>query len=245
MQKKTHFGFTSLNPKEKSASVRQVFSSVANKYDLMNDLMSIGIHRLWKKAFISMVQTKPGDRIIDLASGSGDIAFLLTQRFSDYKELIVSDVNSDMLKLAKRRFINAGIIDRVRFVEADAENLDFPSNHINVALLSFGLRNMTDKKKALKCIYKKLVPGGQLLILEFSRPSRLSTLYDAYSFTIIPALGRLIAQDAKSYRYLVESIRIHPSQESLKTMMQDAGFINCHYYNLSMGIVAVHKGVKP
>lgn len=245
MKRKTHFGFSWISPQEKAARVKQVFSSVADNYDLMNDLMSLGIHRLWKKALIGLIQTRPGDKVADFASGSGDIALLFAKNFPSYGELIVSDSNPAMLKVAKKKFLNAGIVDRVRFVEENAEE---PSDKtLNIALLSFGLRNMTDKGKALKAIYNKLAPGGQLLILEFSRPSNkpFAKLYDTYSFTVIPTLGKLIAKDESSYRYLVESIRMHPSQDSLKQMMERAGFINCHYHNLSMGIVAIHKGVKP
>ena len=245
MKQKTHFGFSWISPQEKSVRVQQVFSSVAANYDLMNDLMSLGIHRLWKKTLITLIQTRPGDRLADFASGSGDIALLIAQTFPHYGELIVSDSNPAMLRLAKKRFLNAGIIDRVRFVQENTEEPNLADKTINIACLSFGLRNMTNKAKALKSIYDKLVSGGQLLILEFSRPTHWSFLYNTYSFTVIPALGKLIAKDESSYRYLVESIRMHPSQDSLKQMMEEAGFINCHYHNLSMGIVAVHNGVKP
>lgn len=247
MPKKTDFGFIRVSAQEKAQRVKQVFSSVAAKYDLMNDLMSLGIHRLWKRTFVSLVQTKSGDRIADLASGSGDTALLLAKAMPNYGELIVSDINPAMLKLAKDRFINAGIVRNIQFIEADAEHLNFPANYFDCVLLSFGLRNMTDKARALGSIHRKLVSGGQLLILEFSHPhsQQFTKLYDAYLFHIIPRLGKLVAQNEASYRYLAESIKMHPSQEQLKAMMQQAGFINCHYHNLSLGIVAVHIGIKP
>ena len=247
MSKKTYFGFTKVDAQEKANKVRQVFSSVAHKYDLMNDIMSFGIHRLWKRTLVSLVQAKSGDRLADLASGSGDIALLVAKLIPDYGELVVSDINPAMLKLAKERFLNAGILRDISFVEADAEKPDFPANHFNCILLSFGLRNMTDKDRALRSIHDKLLSGGQLLILEFSSPSprQLAAVYDAYLFHIIPRLGRFVARDEASYRYLAESIKMHPTQEQLKTMMQKAGFINCRYHNLSMGIVAVHTGIKP
>ena len=243
----THFGFDRINLKDKAARVNQVFSSVAAKYDLMNDVMSIGTHRLWKRTFVSMAQIQPGDKILDIASGSGDIAAKIAKSFPNYGELVVSDINPDMLKLAQENLINQGILDNVSFVEADAENLPFPNNHFNCALISFGLRNMADKSAALSCIYDKLKPGGQLLVMEFSQPINQSVakLYDAYSFNFIPKMGKWLADDEQSYQYLVESIRMHPTQEELRRMFSAAGFVNCNYYNLSMGIVAIHKGTKP
>lgn len=243
----THFGFKQVGIKEKTAKVKQVFSSVAGKYDLMNDAMSLGTHRLWKRTFVSMASVQPGDKVLDLASGSGDIAIKLARNFPDYGEMVVSDINSDMLELAKKNLVNSGVLDRVKFAIVDAQELPFPDNYFNLMLMSFGLRNVADKAKALKSMYDKLASGGQLLVLEFSHPTNKSfaKVYDEYSFKVIPKLGKVLAQDEDSYQYLVESIRMHPNQEELAGMFATAGFINCQYYNMAMGIVAAHKGIKP
>ena len=243
----THFGFQQVGLKEKVEKVNQVFSSVATKYDLMNDAMSLGTHRLWKRTFISMASVRAGDKLLDLASGSGDIALGLAKKYPHYGELTVSDINQDMLDLAKKNLINNGVLRGVKFSIANAEELPFRDNYFNSIFMSFGLRNVADKQKALSSIFNKLSPGGQFLALEFSRPQSkaLSKLYDEYSFRIIPKIGKFIAKDEDSYQYLVESIRMHPNQDDLAKMFEDAGFINCHYHNLSMGIVAIHKGIKP
>lgn len=243
----THFGFDKVALKDKATKVNKVFSTVASKYDLMNDLMSAGSHRLWKQTFVSMVQVRPGDKIIDIASGSGDIATKIAKRYPKYGELVLSDINSEMLNLGRNNLINRGILDNVRFVKADAEQLPFSDNYFNCAVISFGLRNMTNKSLALSCIFNKLKSGGQLLVLEFSHPTNktLAKLYDKYSFKVIPKIGKWVANDKKSYEYLVESIRMHPKQEELLNMFIKTGFVNSNYYNLNMGIVAIHKGTKP
>ena len=243
----THFGFKQVNIKEKTERVNQLFSQVADKYDLMNDAMSLGSHRLWKHSFTSMAAIQPGDKVLDLASGSGDIAMKLAKRYPHYQELVVSDFNQEMLANAKKNLTNAGLIERISYKIIDAQDIDLPDNHFNCITMSFGLRNVADKNKALASAYKKLVSGGQFLVLEFSHPKNplVSKLYDEYSFKVIPKLGELIAKDKDSYQYLVESIRQHPTPEELRQRFADTGFVNCRYYNLAMGIVAIHKGVKP
>lgn len=243
----THFGFQQVKTAEKTAKVNNVFSSVADKYDLMNDAMSLGIHRLWKRGFVSMASLHSGDKILDLASGSGDIAIKIAKSCPHYGELTVTDINPDMLAIAKRNLINNGVLENVKFEITDAQDLQFPDNYFNSAFMSFGLRNVADKQQALKSVYSKLRSGGHFWVLEFSHPSNgaLSKIYDNYSFNVIPKLGQWLANDEASYQYLVESIRMHPTQGELRDMFAAAGFINCHYYNLSMGIVAIHKGVKP
>lgn len=243
----THFGFQQVGVAEKVVKVNSVFSSVAENYDLMNDAMSLGIHRLWKRSFVSMASLHPGDRILDLASGSGDIAIKIAQNCPKYGELTVTDINPDMLQQAKNNLIDNGIIEKVTFDIADAEDLPFPDDYFDNAFMSFGLRNVANKQRALSSVYSKLSSGGHFWVLEFSHPQNatLSKLYDSYSFNVIPRLGQWLAKDEASYQYLVESIRMHPTQTELCDMFCAAGFINCHYYNMSMGIVAIHKGVKP
>ena len=213
----------------------------------MNDLMSGGMHRLWKHSFINIAQPVANARVLDLAAGSGDIAMAIGKRYPDYAELTVSDINPRMLQLARDKLTNAGVVRNVRFVEANAEELPFEDNSFDLVLIAFGLRNVTHKEKALAGILQKLRSGGRLLILEFSRVTEehLAKLYDLYSFNVIPMLGKWVANDEKSYRYLVESIRVHPSQEELLGMLKDAGFVGCVYHNMSFGAVAIHQGVKP
>jgi demethylmenaquinone methyltransferase/2-methoxy-6-polyprenyl-1,4-benzoquinol methylase len=242
----THFGYEAVPDSEKVKRVRQVFDSVADKYDLMNDVMSFGLHRLWKRFTVDLCQLHKGDRVLDLAGGTGDLARRMAPLLGDNGELVVSDINSSMLSIGRDHLIDAGISRNAWYVQANAEILPFPDNHFDVITIGFGLRNVTDKHAALRSMYHCLRPGGRLLILEFSKPvlPGLDKLYDLYSFSLLPKMGKAIADDEASYRYLAESIRMHPDQETLKTMMQEAGFEHCQVYNLAGGIVAVHRGFK-
>lgn len=242
----TDFGFREVPESEKTRLVGEVFRSVADKYDLMNDVMSFGVHRLWKRFALAQSGVRPGQRVADVAGGTGDLAKQLAARVGAHGQVMVVDINASMLQTGRARLADAGIAGNVHFVQADAERLPFPEHHFDCLTIAFGLRNVTRKAQALASMLRVLKPGGRLLVLEFSHPTRpmLNTLYDAYSFNIIPRLGRLIAQDEDSYRYLAESIRRHPDQEALKAMMQQVGFERVHYFNLSGGIVALHRGYK-
>lgn len=244
---KVDFGFKKVTPQQKTDRVKAVFHSVASRYDRMNDLMSFGIHRLWKRYAIDQLGSYPGQTVLDLASGSGDMATLLLKRVGQTGKVIASDINPVMLAQAKRNLLDQGIIDNIEYVEANAEKLPFPDHHVDAVTIAFGLRNITSKEKALSEMYRVLKSGGRLLILEFSKAQHhwWQKLYDAYSFNIIPKLGKLFANDEDSYRYLVESIRMHPDQQQLKQMTEMAGFEKVHYHNLGDGIVAVHIGDKP
>ncbi len=241
---KTHFGYQEVPTQEKASRVAEVFHSVASKYDLMNDLMSLGIHRVWKQFTIDQAAVKPGMHVLDLAGGTGDLTLQFARQAGSHGEVVLADINSSMLEEGRRRLINKGIAGNVRYAQVNAEALPFPDDYFDVITIAFGLRNVTDKDAALRSMRRVLKPGGKLLILEFSKPTTkaLGKLYDLYSFTALPALGRLIANDAASYRYLAESIRMHPDQDTLKQMMEAANFAHCDYYNLSGGIVALHKG---
>lgn len=241
---KTHFGYQQVPVEEKAGRVAEVFHSVANKYDLMNDLMSMGVHRVWKHFTINQAGVKPGMRVLDLAGGTGDLAMKFAQQVGSRGEVVLADINSSMLEEGRKRLINHGIAGNVRYTQVNAEALPFPDSYFDVITIAFGLRNVTDKSAALQSMRRVLKPGGKALILEFSKPANaaVSKAYDLYSFTALPLMGKLIANDADSYRYLAESIRMHPDQETLKTMMEDAGFSRCDYHNLSGGIVALHKG---
>ncbi|WP_201608649.1 bifunctional demethylmenaquinone methyltransferase/2-methoxy-6-polyprenyl-1,4-benzoquinol methylase UbiE [Psychrobacter okhotskensis] len=242
----THFGYKTVNKAEKQARVADVFTSVAKKYDIMNDLMSFGIHRLWKRYAISLSGVRAGQHVLDIAGGTGDLAKVFSREVGRNGKVVLSDINAAMLEVGRERLINAGC-NNVDFVLANAETLaPFDDNSFDLLTISFGLRNVTDKDAALKSMYRVLKPGGRLLILEFSKPvfEPLSKAYDLYSFTALPMMGKLIANDAESYQYLAESIRMHPDQQTLKQMMQQAGFENCDYHNLTAGIVAVHRGFK-
>ena len=243
----THFGFRDIPKSQKAGQVAEVFHSVAGKYDLMNDLMSMGIHRLWKRFTIELSGVRPGYQVLDIAGGTGD----LTMKFSDLVgpegKVVLADINASMLQVGRSRLTDRGYAGNIEYVQADAEHLPFPDNSFNAVSIAFGLRNVTDKDQALRDMTRVLKPGGKLMVLEFSKPSNplLSKVYDTYSFTALPLMGQLIAGDSESYKYLAESIRMHPDQETLKGMMETAGLVNCKYYNMTGGIVALHVGIKP
>ncbi|MDF3030461.1 MAG: ubiE [Moraxellaceae bacterium] len=242
----THFGYQTVRTTEKAAKVAEVFHSVAARYDLMNDLMSFGIHRLWKRYTIEMSGIRPGQRVLDIAGGTGDLARAFSKRTGTDGLVILADINASMLGVGRDRLIDAGLVGNLEFVQANAECLPFAENTFDLVTIAFGLRNVTDKDAALRSMLRVLKPGGRLLVLEFSKPvvEPLSRAYDAYSFSILPALGQLVTQDSSSYRYLAESIRMHPDQETLKGMMDKAGFERTDYHNLTGGIVALHRGYK-
>jgi len=243
---KTHFGFKQVDADKKAGLVAEVFSSVAGKYDIMNDVMSFGIHRIWKKIAMAHTGLKKGMRALDIAGGTGDLTIQMSKQVGATGEVIISDINPDMLEQGRRRLIDKGIAGNVKFVEANAEELPFEDNAFDCVTIAFGLRNVTDKDKALKEMHRVLKPGGRLLVLEFSKPvvPGLDKIYDAYSFKVLPLMGKIIANDEDSYRYLAESIRMHPDQATLKAMMENAGFERCTYHNMTGGIVALHKGFK-
>jgi len=242
----THFGYEQVPLKEKVRRVAGVFDSVASNYDLMNDVMSFGVHRLWKRFTVEVSALRPGQHALDIAAGTGDLTALMAKRVGPTGSVTVSDINGNMLGVGRERLTDRGIIGNVRYVQANAETLPFPDNSFDCITIGFGLRNVTDKDKALRDMHRILKPGGKLLVLEFSKPNvpGLSTIYDTYSFKLLPMMGKFFAQDAESYRYLAESIRMHPNQETLLEMMKTAGLERCEYYNLTGGIVALHKGYK-
>ncbi len=243
--KTTHFGFQQVPLEEKKARVAEVFDSVAGNYDIMNDVMSMGIHRLWKRYTLEMSGVHKGQRVLDLAGGTGDLAARFSRMVGPQGEVVLADINESMLREGRSRLLDRGIAGNVDFVLANAESLPFPDNHFDCITIAFGLRNVTDKDAALASMYRILKPGGRLLVLEFSKPDALlKPAYDLYSFKVLPLMGKLIANDEASYRYLAESIRMHPDQETLKGMMEAAGFERCEYFNLSAGIVALHRGYK-
>ena len=243
--KMTHFGFRDVPVEEKIRHVRTVFDSVADNYDLMNDLMSFGIHRLWKRYAINMAGIRPGQRILDLAGGTGDLTRLMAPLTGPDGHVVLSDINAAMLSNGRSALLDHGISGNVTFALANAEQLPFPDHSFDLVTIAFGLRNVTDKQHALHEMQRVLRPGGRLLVLEFSRPAPvLKPVYDFYSFNILPRLGKLVAHDADSYRYLAESIRMHPDQQTLQGMLEQAGFEQCDYHNLSGGIVAIHRGYK-
>ncbi|WP_006787995.1 bifunctional demethylmenaquinone methyltransferase/2-methoxy-6-polyprenyl-1,4-benzoquinol methylase UbiE [Thiorhodospira sibirica] len=244
--KKTHFGYQEVPEKEKVHRVGEVFHSVADKYDLMNDLMSFGIHRIWKRFTIETAGARPGSRILDLAGGTGDLAARFSRIVGEQGEVVLCDINASMLNRGRERLVNEGLVGNLRYVQGNAECLPFQDNYFDVITIAFGLRNVTDKDTALASMHRVLKPGGKLLVLEFSHPTvpGLKPLYDLYSFSVIPLMGKAITGDSASYRYLAESIRVHPNQSTLLQMMDLAGFTQCEYFNLSGGIVALHKGHK-
>ena len=245
-QSTTDFGYQKVPLEEKAQRVAGVFDSVADKYDVMNDLMSLGIHRLWKRYAIELSGVRRGQRVLDLAGGTGDLAQRFARMVGDQGEVALADINGSMLRRGRSRLVDAGVVGNLRYVQANAEHLPFPDSHFDCISIAFGLRNVTDKQAALASMYRVLKPGGRVLVLEFSKPTLpgLKPLYDLYSFTMLPMLGRLVAGDPSSYRYLAESIRMHPDQETLKAMMEAAGLERCEYHNLSGGIVALHRGFK-
>ncbi len=245
-QRNTHFGFQQVPEDQKAGKVAGVFDSVAGKYDVMNDVMSFGAHRLWKRFTVEMSNVRGGQRVLDLAGGTGDLAAKFAPKVGMHGKVVVADINAAMLQRGRERLVNAGVVGNVEYVQADAENLPFPDHHFDCITMAFGLRNVTHKDRALASMYRVLKPAGRLLVLEFSKLNipALQPLYDLYSFKLLPLMGKLIAQDADSYRYLAESIRMHPDQEELKHMMETAGFERCEYFNLSGGIVALHRGYK-
>ena len=242
----THFGFRDVPVAEKQKLVGKVFSSVAQKYDLMNDLMSFGIHRLWKRYFVATAGVRAGDRVLDLAGGTGDIAALLRERVGDTGGVVLGDINAEMLRVGRDRLTDRGVVRGLDWLQLNAEALPFPDASFDLVTIAFGLRNVTDKAAALREMHRVLKIGGRALVLEFSQVTAapLKPLYDFHSFHVLPRLGRLFAGDPGSYRYLAESIRKHPPQDELQAMMQAAGFERCGYRNLSAGIVAIHSGYK-
>jgi len=245
--KTTHFGYKTVNVEEKADKVAEVFHSVAAKYDLMNDLMSGGVHRLWKRITIEMSGVRRGNKVLDIAGGTGDLTAKFSRIVGPEGTVVLADINDSMLKVGRDRLMDRGVVNNVTFSQADAQYLPFPDNTFDVITIAFGLRNVTDKDLALRSMLRVLKPGGRLLVLEFSKPGNplLSKVYDTYSFSILPKLGKLFADDGDSYQYLAESIRMHPDQQTLQTMMDDAGFANTDFHNMTGGVVALHRGVKP
>ena len=243
----THFGYQTVAESEKAQKVAEVFHSVAAKYDLMNDLMSAGVHRLWKRFTIELSGVRQGNRVLDIAGGTGDLTRKFSRLVGPSGEVVLADINASMLSVGRDRLLDQGVAGNVRFVQADAEALPFPDNHFDCITIAFGLRNVTHKEKALESMLRVLKPGGRLLVLEFSKPGNklLSKAYDQYSFTLLPLMGKLVTNDSESYRYLAESIRMHPDQDTLKAMMEQAGFARVTYHNMTGGIVALHRGIKP
>jgi demethylmenaquinone methyltransferase/2-methoxy-6-polyprenyl-1,4-benzoquinol methylase len=239
----THFGFQSVDEKDKARHVRQVFDSVATKYDVMNDLMSMGLHRLWKAYTITVANPREGQQVLDIAGGTGDLSQAFAKKVGKTGRVVHTDINEAMLRTGRDRLLDAGVV--LPTLVCDAEKLPFPDNHFDIVSVAFGLRNMTHKDVALAEMCRVLKPGGKLLVLEFSKVAQpLAKPYDWYSFQILPRLGQLVAGDASSYRYLAESIRMHPSQDELKALMKQSGFGHVDYHNLTGGVVALHVGIK-
>jgi len=245
-KKETHFGYQTVDENVKESLVAGVFDSVASKYDIMNDVMSFGVHRVWKKIAMQHTGLKPGGTALDVAGGTGDLTMQMSKQVGPTGKIIISDINASMLEEGRKRLLDKGYAGNIDFVEANAEDLPFEDNSFDCITIAFGLRNVTHQDKALQSMFRVLKPGGRLLVLEFSKPvvPGLDKVYDFYSFNILPKMGKLIANDEESYRYLAESIRMHPDQETLKQLMIDAGFERCTYHNMTGGIVALHKGFK-
>lgn len=242
----THFGFKQVKTEEKVRMVRGVFDSVAQRYDVMNDLMSLGIHRIWKRIAIQLANVREGDQVLDLAGGTGDLTLLFEKRVGPKGRVVLADINSQMLRTGRDRLIDKGLVNNISFAQVNAECLPFEDNTFDCVCIGFGLRNVTDKDAAIRSMLRVLKPGGRLIVLEFSHPTDKITekVYDFYSFNLLPKIGKWVADDEDSYRYLAESIRMHPKQDELKQMMENAGFENCEYFNMTQGIVAVHRGYK-
>lgn len=242
----THFGYRTVPTDEKASLVGGVFHSVAKRYNLMNDLMSLGIHRLWKRFTIAQSHVRPGHYVLDLAGGTGDLSRHFSKRVGQTGKVILADINASMLTAGREQLENNGMIEAIELAQVDAQALPFMDNTFHIITIAFGLRNVTDIDQALSSMYRVLKPGGRLLILEFSKPilPPVKKLYDAYSFSVLPKLGQWVAKDRESYQYLAESIRMHPDQNTLRDKVLSAGFDNCHYYNLSTGIVALHVATK-
>ena len=240
----THFGYRDVPVEDKEKLVRGVFDSVAGKYDLMNDLMSMGVHRLWKRHFIAISNIQPGQIVLDLAGGTGDIAALMSKRVGSHGRVVLSDINASMLAVGRERMEDRGLVGNIEYSLANAEKLPFADGEFDAVTIAFGLRNVTDKEAALREMLRVLKPGGRAMILEFSKVEfeGLKKIYDTYSFGILPKLGKLVTDDEDSYRYLAESIRKHPGQDELADMMVAAGFTNVTYRNLTGGVVAIHSG---
>ena len=246
-KKTTHFGYKTVPEESKASHVASVFDSVAKNYDMMNDLMSGGIHRLWKHITVETSRVKSGHKVLDVAGGSGDLSAKFAKRVGNDGHVVLADINQSMLEVGRDRLIDKGFIQNISYVLADAQELPFQDDSFDIVSIGFGLRNVTDKDCALSSMRRVLKPGGKLVILEFSKPYSdiISKLYDEYSFKIIPKLGKLVAGDEDSYKYLAESIRMHPDQETLKQIVENAGLVNVEYINMSGGVAAVHMGVKP
>jgi demethylmenaquinone methyltransferase/2-methoxy-6-polyprenyl-1,4-benzoquinol methylase len=242
----THFGYKDVPTEEKQAMVADVFHSVAAKYDVMNDLMSFGVHRLWKRFTIDMSGVRPGNKVLDLAGGTGDLTKKFSKIVGPSGKVVLADINSSMLEVGRERLTNQGYVGNIEYVQANAQYLPFADNTFDAITIAFGLRNVTDKDEALRSMFRVLKPGGRLLVLEFSQTNNplLKKAYDLYSFTALPLMGKLVTNDSESYKYLAESIRMHPDQETLKGMMEDAGFNRVSYHNMTGGMVALHRGIK-
>ena len=245
-QRTTHFGYEDVPVEEKVDRVADVFHSVATKYDVMNDVMSFGIHRVWKQFALQHSGVRPGHTVLDIAGGTGDIAAAMARRVGSGGLVVLSDINASMLEVGRDKLTNKGVVGNLAVAQADAEALPFDDDSFDCITIGFGLRNVTDKDRALASMYRVLKPGGRLLVLEFSKPilPGFSALYDQYSFKVLPVMGKFVAGDADSYRYLAESIRMHPDQETLAAMMRSVGFERVDYHNLTAGVVALHKGFK-
>jgi demethylmenaquinone methyltransferase/2-methoxy-6-polyprenyl-1,4-benzoquinol methylase len=243
MSKTTHFGFQTVDETEKAKKVAGVFTSVASKYDIMNDLMSVGLHRIWKRFAVGQANVHEGQRVLDIAGGSGDLSRLFLDKVGSSGMVILTDINNAMLRVGRDRLLDEG--KATPTAQCDAEHLPFPDNYFDCVSIAFGLRNVTHKDIALREMRRVLKPGGRLIVLEFSKVVKpLEKMYDLYSFKLLPKMGEIIANDADSYRYLAESIRMHPGQEELKQMMVDAGLERVEYFNMTGGVVAVHRGYK-
>ncbi len=243
MSKTTHFGFQTVDETEKARKVAGVFTSVASKYDIMNDLMSVGLHRIWKRFAVGLANVHEGQRVLDIAGGSGDLSRLFLDKVGSRGQVVLTDINNAMLRVGRDRLLDEG--KATPTAQCDAEHLPFPDNYFDCVSIAFGLRNVTHKDAALREMHRVLKPGGRVIVLEFSKVAKpLEKAYDLYSFKLLPKMGELIANDADSYRYLAESIRMHPGQEELKQMMIDAGLERVEYFNMTGGVVAVHRGYK-